>query len=519
MVRLPKRNQHDRCPSVGHYMANMKALCRWFVPAIAALLIQTALLGAGAASKAYWEDESWTVTIAQRDFPDVLQADRQFHPPLHYLISAVWLRLSGQSEIAMRWFSIGCTAVTLSVGYVLMRRWFGYKTAIVYLLLMCVWPLMLTYAQSARYYPWQMMLTVLAIFFVDRYARGAQQRWLFGYVLCGAAMITSVYASIAAIIGVWVWFILRRQSRAGFGPWVIANLAVVIAFLPVSTMFSGALRQNVPPIVVSAFLREFVSRSALLSYGLVVGETTSPLDPMAWFKACLVGVLLLIVLARMRSSRLARALILMLSVMILVTLVISASAVNAPAPQGIINRGLFITPIFVMLLAWSLASVSVQARITLTALILMTNLYSAFNYFTNRAFLKTIITVPWQQVMQTVKASTGEAADTVMFCNAADYTCFFYGLRYGLSPQLPSAWSTFASHPPKQIWWLNSNSTNEEHIDSGDRQAFAAVSAVYGDPQVTNVAPQDPSIIAFKRRLGLGGTYDYRLNIWHFVAR
>jgi len=40
---------------------------------------------------------------------------------------------------------------------------------------------------------------------------------------------------------------------------------------------------------------------------------------------------------------------------------------------------------------------------------------------------------------------------------------------------------------------------------------------VYGPPQVTNYAPQDPSISAFKQRFADGDVYDYRVNVWHFA--
>lgn len=174
----------------------MTVFRRVYMPAILAVLTAVLLLASASSTKSFWEDESWTVNTAQLSLDGILATDRHVHPPLHYLAAAGWFHLAGRSEIAMRWMSISCIAIAVSLGLVLMRRWFGTRAALAFALLIPAWPLLMVYGNTVRYYAWTTMLAMLALFFADNHARTSQVRWLLGYALCGAAMLYSVYASV-----------------------------------------------------------------------------------------------------------------------------------------------------------------------------------------------------------------------------------------------------------------------------------------------------------------------------------
>lgn len=263
----------------------MSAMRQRFLPAMAALLLLVALLAAAAITRDFWEDESWTVNTAQLPAATILTVDRQVHPPLHYLLSAGWFQLAGRSELAMRWFAIGCAALTLAIGYRLAWRWFGRRAAIAFAFLLAVWPLYLTYAHQARYYSWATLLCMACLLFTDTFIRRRQARWLMGYVLFGIAALYTVYASVAVLAGCSLWVAMGLRGwpsrRRAIVLWLAANALIALAFVPWLSTFSFAVQQNIAVPGAGGFLREAATRGALLAYAFAVGETLSPLNPIA----------------------------------------------------------------------------------------------------------------------------------------------------------------------------------------------------------------------------------------------
>lgn len=135
-----------------------------------------------------------------------------------------------------------------------------------------------------------------------------------------------------------------------------------------------------------------------------------------------------------------------------------------------------------------------------------------FNLFTLREFMRPLLTVPWNRIMQTVKAS-GDAP--ALLCNEADYACFYYGNVYGLAPRMFTDWPQVSAQNPAEVWWVNSNLSTRATGDTED--VFNALSAAYGAPAITRFAPQDPSIRAFKMRFAGSDAYENRVDVWRFT--
>jgi len=215
------------------------------------LLVRTGQLGTH-----YWIDEGLSVGIADRpllDIPGVLVQDGS--PPLYYLLLHVWMRLTGDGEVATHWlsliFALACIPAALWVGASLFDRRTGWTLA----LLAALCPFLTTYAQETRMYSLVAFLGLLATgCYLHAYVRGRRGcRIPFGIALA-LLLYThnwALFLGAAFAIGlVVVWTALPaggeerrrllRDALIGFG------LAAVLYLPWVPTLISQTLHTGAP---------------------------------------------------------------------------------------------------------------------------------------------------------------------------------------------------------------------------------------------------------------------------------
>jgi len=192
-----------------------------------------------------WQDEATSVEIA-RDSPAdvVLDATTDVHPPLYYLALHFWMRLTGDSERAVRALSVLFSLLAIAALIAFAARWFDRPTALVAGFLAAISLQQIAFAQEARMYA---LLTLTAVLSIDAFlcvVRHGTRRALAGYVAATSAMLyTHAYAGFV-VAGQALWLAgalaastshrsqLWRRGLLAFGltalvflPWVPAFLA------------------------------------------------------------------------------------------------------------------------------------------------------------------------------------------------------------------------------------------------------------------------------------------------------
>ncbi len=104
-------------------------------------------------AQSLWNDEGTSVAVAGRDLATIARdAAGDIHPPLYYWLLHGWLRLTGDSEFAVRAFSallgVLLVALTYALGRLLTGRWAGLAAAF----LAAINPFQVYYSQEARMY-------------------------------------------------------------------------------------------------------------------------------------------------------------------------------------------------------------------------------------------------------------------------------------------------------------------------------------------------------------------------------
>jgi len=232
----------------------------WRLAALALLLmLALALRLYRLDGQSLWNDEGTSVALAARDLATITRnAAHDIHPPLYYYALHFWVKLWGNSEVAVRSLSALYGALTVLIVYGLARRLYGWRVAIVAGALAAISPLQVYYSQEARMYAQVTLLGALSFWLFaawaddllpssDRKATRASRWRPIAYVLVTTCALYSQYLALTLVAAQNVLFACRvvawrRSERGGDSPWrravgatwrwAAAQLALFVMFLP-----------------------------------------------------------------------------------------------------------------------------------------------------------------------------------------------------------------------------------------------------------------------------------------------
>lgn len=189
-----------------------------------------------AAGREFWLDEYYTALLANMDMPDMFRYLRgDVHPPVYYLIINLWRRVFGDSEIALRAFSIighllgGLTF--LFVARVIFERW---SIAAVGAALFLLSPGLQFHGAEARMYSLSVLLTTAAVGLVWRQCegRGTDREALLLGGVCALAFYTH-YISLFMVGALFLfWLIVQVRKRARWQPLLTSGITFGLLTAP-----------------------------------------------------------------------------------------------------------------------------------------------------------------------------------------------------------------------------------------------------------------------------------------------
>ena len=113
-------------------------------------------------AQSVWWDEAHETHIVAQGLAAIwnLPAGESWnHPPGHWLLQAVWIRLAGQGEFSLRFLSALAGTLLLAGVYRVSRRWFDALTALLATGLTAIYPVYIVYSQEARVYAFLPLLS------------------------------------------------------------------------------------------------------------------------------------------------------------------------------------------------------------------------------------------------------------------------------------------------------------------------------------------------------------------------
>ena len=217
------------------------------------LLLASAIGANGLNADVIWGDELASVVYMGAFDPpyslsqvmESLSALSPDHVPLYYLLGAVWSRLVGWSQLAMRYFSLLAGVTMIAFLYRFVRDNIGRQIAIVAAFVMVSNTYVMIYFHEIRDYALILLLIIVHTWFYRRLVRRENPSlWLHGlFVASAVALLYTHLLGLFVLVALGATHLLveRRSSRTltVIGGWAIA-LGLLGPYLP--TILSGGYK-------------------------------------------------------------------------------------------------------------------------------------------------------------------------------------------------------------------------------------------------------------------------------------
>ena len=376
-----------------------------------------------------WLDEAINVTFVKNLNLHSLVFEYSigdFHPPLYHILMRGWILLFGISEIVVRLPSVILGLATVYVVYLIGKKLFDNKTALISATLIATSPLHVYYSQEARMYMLAAFFASLSVYFFVSILKKETLIYWFGFVTSTALMLYSDYLPYL-LLPVYVIFLLifknkiKKSTKRTFLP---AFILIFVLILPWFLIFPKQLGAGLSAAASSPAWSNVVGSSSLKDLAVtyvkfVVGRISNNNNLIYALLFAPAGAIFafLLILSPFRMNHLRFFLWLWLLVPIIV-----AFSISFFVPVFAYFRFIFILPAFYMLIAASVNLVNwPKFNRFFLVLVLSVNFVSLGIYFTNTKFQRE----NWKGAVAYVHAaSTGDS--TILFEANDSFSPFVY---------------------------------------------------------------------------------------------
>ncbi len=185
---------------------------------VAAITAYIGLVGTRLSTWSIWFDEAFTAYIVRFNFADIAHyTGNDMHPPLYYWLIKVWTSVFGTTEAGFRSFSLVFGVVTIILGFLLLKKLFGRRSAILGVWLLALSPMLVRFGAEARMYTLVTAIVLAATYVLVRAMATNRRRYWAAYgALIVAGMLTHYYVALVWLAH-WLWrfMIIRMDGKRG----------------------------------------------------------------------------------------------------------------------------------------------------------------------------------------------------------------------------------------------------------------------------------------------------------------
>jgi hypothetical protein len=201
---------------------------------IAALVTAIKLLRLS--SRELWMDEAYSALLSSMSWKQMFNTIcGDVHPPLYYFLLWGWVRAAGNSEQALRLFSVLISAVALTAFFFVARKWMDARYAAFAGMLFALSPVLYNYSLEVRMYMLGVTLSIVLLGLHRKVTAEGEAGWqpVLLYGIFGALLYYTHYIGIFILIALFLdWGIAARLRPGALRRLGVAALIVAALTAP-----------------------------------------------------------------------------------------------------------------------------------------------------------------------------------------------------------------------------------------------------------------------------------------------
>ena len=473
-----------------------------------------------ASRQSFWEDEAFTAIFASRGPAEVAKVvDWDVHPPLYLYLAAYWGQIYGYQELGLRFLSILFSEFALFLTYLLATDLLGKKTGLCAAILLAFSPLFLMFGHNARYYSLSAVFALLVIYSMWLYVKYGKIRYLLLYIASSILFLYLLFAAAVVLVAcnlwyLWGWRLKENRSGRSLLFWALAQLLVLAAYYPGFQSLLNLVQRTAEVASVSNWLVEFIKRFIYTGYVFGLGETLSPLNPLAWIGGIIFIGTGLYAIKSQRHNHDFWLPVFIVFIVILSGLLVSVNAAVSSTWQNLPVRAFYVLPFLAIWLGAGLVALKPRWMAVAGALIAIVYAAGIYNYFSGAQYLRPIFSVPWRTVFQDIQSQARPGS--VVVCGPGDSACGYYSELFGFGAPSASSLQNQSGNPVPEVWWIKIYLSRIFQGKDDEQAILDQLARQYGAVSTHGYGQQDPSLRQLKSRFLGQDNYEYRVVIYRF---
>jgi len=363
-----------------------------------------ALVAVALGRREFWTDE--TVTLGH--IVTLAHSKDAFHPRGYYALLYGWKLLFGDSDAALRAFSVPWALLGLLLIGAIGRRTLRPGAAVLAQWLFILSPFVILYFRMARFYSMVTAVALLVAYCAVLIAQEGRRRHWIALGLSALLALHTNYIVSALMAPLFIWLGAFAWRRGHWGRYAAALIPAGIQTSFHIAMLLGPMSSihGIESSAGHASLLQIALRVLLPAFSLAVGETTDPWRVYITLPAALAAGTAFVLGLLARPERPGASLVRWAWVLAVGGVAVTLSTVAKGEPLSSAARStLFAAPFAFMLIATGIERIRRPVlRALVIAILLVANGYGLVNYFTGRQFLNPGYAVPWREVARTIES-------------------------------------------------------------------------------------------------------------------
>lgn len=174
-------------------------------------------------NQSLWLDEASTASVAGSTLSNYFSnfAPGDFHPPLYYVLSVLFAKVLGTSEIAIRSLSAIAGVITVWFSYMIGKKVQDKKAGYLVALFTATSGLLIYYSQEARMYMLATMFVAGSVhFFINK------RFYLFSLFI--SLVFLTHYVAVFILPVFWIWAVLTRKKRRWWIKFIASHIPLAV---------------------------------------------------------------------------------------------------------------------------------------------------------------------------------------------------------------------------------------------------------------------------------------------------